>query len=119
MNRGPWKYLESAVRKLAREGNTVHVVTGPLFESWFGELPQADEAHQLPSGFFKVISVNTGGSTASVAFIMPQQARQQDNFCQYRVSLEQVEVRSGMDIMPGLAPALSLDGGALPSRLGC
>ncbi|MGI0154333.1 DNA/RNA non-specific endonuclease [Pseudidiomarina sp. WS423] len=39
LNQGPWARLENAVRQLARSGQDVYVVTGPLHEWHFASLP--------------------------------------------------------------------------------
>ena len=58
LNRAPWLRLESAVRDAAYVLREVYVVTGPLFDS--GEkrlrLPKADEDHEVPTGYIKVIA---------------------------------------------------------------
>jgi endonuclease G len=61
LNQSAWVKLETAVRNLARTSQDVYVVTGPLYEWYFGTLPGTDEGHIIPSGYFKVvITKNTG-----------------------------------------------------------
>lgn len=123
LNQGPWVRLETAVRNLARTGEDVFVVTGPLYEWYFGELPQANETHIIPSGFFKVaVTVNSGWVEAS-AFIMEQDASRQDDYCAKEVTIDEVELRTGLNIMPAL-PAYKeypVEGrvGGLSASLGC
>ena len=47
--------LENAVRDVVRTGQDGYVVSGPLYESYFATLPEADESHSIPSGYFKVV----------------------------------------------------------------
>ena len=47
--------LENAVRDVVRTGQDVYVVPGPLYEWYFATLPEADESHSIPSGYFKVV----------------------------------------------------------------
>ena len=55
LNQGPWVDLENAVRDVVRTGQDVYVVSGPLYEWYFATLPEVDELHSIPSGYFKVV----------------------------------------------------------------
>ncbi|QPG06809.1 DNA/RNA non-specific endonuclease [Salinimonas marina] len=123
LNQGPWVRLESKVRELVRTGQPVYVVTGPLFESYFGTLPQADEEHIIPSGFFKVVMTEQNGWIEASAFVLEQSASRSDNFCAAEVAIDQVEQRSGLNIMPALPaykePSVEGQIGGLTTELGC
>jgi endonuclease G len=97
LNQGPWKNLESAVRKLALLEGTegVYVMTGPLFEGNTPEMPHADEESDIPSGYWKVVAIEDGKTVKVASFIMPQEAQRKDDFCTYIVPLDEVEERSG------------------------
>ena len=103
LNQGPWVRLESAVRNHVGNGNDLYVVTGPLYEYYFAELPQANEAHTIPSGYFKIVMQQTGSTIKASAFIMEQTASRSDNFCNTEVSIDEVESRSGINVMPNLS----------------
>ena len=60
LNGGPWMRLEESVRDLVHRYRTVWVLTGPLYEEDVDPLPEANEDHIVPSGFWKVIMVNAG-----------------------------------------------------------
>lgn len=114
LNGESWKYLEGAVRKLVwLKGNT-WVVTGPLYESDADKLPEANETHTVPSGFWKVISDSKGNITA---FIFDQDIAANAKYCDQIVPLSDVESRSGLDLFPK-APA-SWPRGSLKAGLGC
>lgn len=99
LNQGPWKNLESAVRALAKtSGAPVYVITGPLYERPMAPLPQADEAHVVPSGYFKIVALSEGRAVA--AFIMDQSLARGAAFCATTVGLDQVERRAGLHVMP-------------------
>ena len=123
LNQGPWVDLESAVRTMVSDGQDVYVVSGPLYESTFGTLPGADETHTIPSGYFKVVISDVDGWVEASAFIMEQSAARTDEFCATEVTIDEVEERSGLDIMPSLASykESSVEGqiGGLTASLGC
>ncbi|RLV59517.1 DNA/RNA non-specific endonuclease [Parashewanella curva] len=104
LNQGPWVKLENAVRGAVRNGNSVYVITGPLYEYDFATLPEADEEHFVPSGYFKVVATisNTGWINAS-GFIMEQTAGRRDDYCRTEVTIDEIEYRSGLNFFPTLA----------------
>lgn len=123
LNQGPWVRLESAVRDLVRVEQDAYVVTGPLYEWYFAYLPGANESHTVPSGYFKVVITNSNGWIEASAFIMDQYASRNDNFCDSEVTVDEVEQRTGLDIMPNLPSykRSAVEGrmGGLKSELGC
>lgn len=88
LNQGPWKNLEEAVRQGVSFRNPLFVITGPLFTSDMPSLPKADEEHKVPSGYFKVVYDIKGNAAA---FIMQQSAGRNDDYCQKKVTLEDVQ----------------------------
>lgn len=123
LNQGPWVDLETAVRDMVSSGQDVYVVSGPLYEWSFGSLPEADETHTIPSGYFKVVITDVNGWVEASAFIMEQTASRSDDFCDVEVTVDEVEARSGLNIMPSLASykESSVEGalGGLTASLGC
>jgi endonuclease G, mitochondrial len=123
LNQGAWVKLETAVRNLARTGQDVYVVTGPLYEWYFGTLPKADEAHTIPSGYFNVVITNNAGWIEASAFIMEQNLSRSANYCSFEVTVNEVEARTGLNIMPSLPaykePAVEGQVGGLKTELGC
>lgn len=123
LNQGPWVRLETAVRNHVSNGNDLYVVTGPLYEYYFAELPQANEAHTIPSGYFKIVMEQSGSTIKGSAFIMDQSASRSDNFCNTEVSIDEVESRAGINVMPNLsynnAQAIESTVFGLRNELGC
>lgn len=124
LNQGPWVKLENAVRSFVRQGNSVYVVTGPLYEWYYGSLPRANESHTIPSGYFKVVTtISSSNWVESSAFIMEQDSRRSDNYCFKEVTINQVESRTGLNIMPSMPSykesAVEGQLGGLRSELGC
>lgn len=126
LNQGAWARLEDQERSLSRaEGvDAVYVATGPLYERNIGSLPGTNKVHTIPSGYWKVIFVGStpaGGQYA--AFIMEQSTPRAANFCDYQVTVAEIEERSGLTLWSGLPQdvqaGLKASAGQLPSRIGC
>ncbi|MCB9185935.1 MAG: DNA/RNA non-specific endonuclease [Flavobacteriales bacterium] len=100
LNQGPWKNLEEDVRNLVRTGKTVHVMTGPLYGRTMEPLPNADENHKVPSGYWKVVIMITDtDSFEHAAFIMDQNSGRKDKVLSKVVTIDEVEKQSGLDLL--------------------
>lgn len=98
LNQGPWMRLEKRVRDIVREGTTVYVMTGPLYEIEQRKLPQAEEDHRIPSAYWKIVAVpGTSNVLDIAAFIMPQDAERNDPILDFLVSVDEVERRSSLE----------------------
>jgi endonuclease G, mitochondrial len=105
-NRGIWAEIEHAVRELARERGQLYVITGPLFES--GQLRMLKRRVLVPTGMFKLVydpvsqraAAYVSGNDASGTYAV--------------VSLDELEQRSGLYLLPGDALARSREPLALP-----
>jgi len=115
LNRGAWKRLESAVRKLAKHYGTIYVVTGTLYDKLMPPLPHAHLAHRVPSDYFKVVAIQMQHTLKLTAFIMPQDAPQRADYCQYQVPLSDVEKRTNDIIFPDKTRLIE----TMLSELGC
>ena len=103
LNQGPWKILEAKVRNFAKAGRIVFVLTGPLYEKDMPELPGADEEHRIPSGYWKIIVYQADqrdlNRLQTAAFIFPQETPRKVNISDYLVTIDEVEKRSGLDVL--------------------
>lgn len=98
LNQGPWKELEDRERDLVKEYGTVYVMTGPLYERQMPPMPEADEYHRVPSGYWKIIITPKGNSAFNVAgFIFDQKTRKDDNYMKHIVKISDIEKRSKLD----------------------
>lgn len=111
LNQGAWKRLEGKVRDAAYYLNGVYVLTGTLYERELDDLPKADEDHELPSGYWKVI---LKGSKA-IGFIMDQGMARKDDECEAIVELSEIEQRTGLELFP----EMGLVGDLKRSKVGC
>ena len=104
LNRGPWRRLEDQVRNLVLLHREVYVVTGTLYDGPpMPALPGADEAHTVPTGFFKVVVIpggddNSDGRPVVSAYILPQRITRGATPERYRTTVDEVERRSGLDL---------------------
>lgn len=107
LNQAPWQYLEAQERALvtraAEENPTpvLYVLTGPLFERVMPEMPMPSgrRRHRVPSGYWKVLATPDG---RMAAFIFDQDTPRSANYCDFRVSLEAVEIRADLTLFPRL-----------------
>lgn len=117
LNQASWMRLEAAERTLAKgAAAAVYVLTGPLYERPMASLPHADEPHTVPSGYWKVVAVEVGGTTRVTAFIFDQETARDVKYCSMRASIEDVERRSHLRLFPSLSVRTFA---ALDADLGC
>jgi endonuclease G len=126
LNQGPWARLEDQERNLAKEAGVdqVYVVTGPLYEHFVGTLPGTNKVHTIPSGYWKIIFVGSSPQDGVYAsFVMNQETPKGAAFCDYQVTVDQIEERSGLTFWSNLPQAvqaaLKSRQGQLPTRIGC
>ncbi|QRK81768.1 DNA/RNA non-specific endonuclease [Pseudomonas granadensis] len=126
LNQGAWARLEDQERSLSRAADVdaVYVVTGPLYEKDMGSLPGTNKVHTIPSGYWKVIF--TGSTPANglyAAFVMDQGAPRSASFCDFQVTVADIEERSGLILWSGLPQdvqaELKVDPGRLAPKIGC
>ncbi len=102
MNGGPWKSLETKVRKRVVDFQEVWVMTGPIFETTMPDLPNTMKDHTIPSSYFKIVYIEDGSGIRAGAFIMGQDATSASNLEDFIVSIDDVESRSGLVFFPDL-----------------
>lgn len=126
LNQGPWAHLEDQERSLSKAAgiDQVYVTTGPLYEHFVGTLPGTNKVHTIPSGYWKIIFVGSSPENGIYAsFVMNQETPKNANFCDYQVTVSQIEARSGLTFWSNLPQpvqaALKAKQGQLPSRIGC
>ncbi len=98
LNRGIWKNLEDLERKIVVRYKEVYVMTGPLFERKMPTLPNADEPHVIPSGYWKIIVVQMQKEGLWLAaFIFDQKQHPSNKLVDYCVSVREIERRTGLN----------------------
>jgi endonuclease G, mitochondrial len=89
------------------------------------KLPNADEAHLIPSGFWKLVAIGPSDKMEAIAFIMDQELARDVDYCAagQRVDLPSLERRTGLRLFPGLderAFARAVESApSMRARLGC
>jgi endonuclease G len=114
LNEGAWQRLEARERSLVFQTmSPVYVYTGPLFERLMKPLPNGPEYHRVPSGYWKIVALADGHVSA---FVMDQNTPRSANYCDARVPLIDVELRSRLQYFPRLG---NVQLASLDSQLGC
>ncbi len=72
-------------------------MTGPLYEAPMPPLPKCDEPHIVPSGFWKIVAVQEGGTLQVAAFIMEQSTARKSAAIDHLTTVDEVERWSGLD----------------------
>ena len=113
LNRGAWKSLESAERKLVLKYQAAYVLTGPYYEeNNVIQGPPIDRIkYVIPSGYWKIIATKSGDTIKTASFLFPQNTPPRDSHCKHLTSIPQVEKMTGLKFFDGKAPleALSLN----------
>ncbi|MDA0729740.1 MAG: DNA/RNA non-specific endonuclease [Bacteroidetes bacterium] len=97
LNRGIWKELEEAVRGWAWSYGEVHVTCGPGRQTY----DWLDSGVRVPEEFWKVV-MRVAPDTACLAFVFPNAEKVDGNLSDYLVSVDALEARLGLDLLPGL-----------------
>ncbi len=97
LNRGTWKNLETELRELARDGKTLHIVTGPIFRDNIGTIGKGKVT--IPGYYYK--AVYCPSEQWMVAYIMPNRKLNHD-FDHYVVSVDSIETVTNIDLYPQL-----------------
>lgn len=101
VNRGVWASIEQAVRREVLGGRNLYVITGPMFEG--AQLEQLNERVLVPSSLFK--AVYDPRSRRAGAYVVDN--RKSARARTYAViSIAELERRLGINLFPGLTPAV-------------
>ncbi|MFH6770016.1 DNA/RNA non-specific endonuclease [Gaetbulibacter aquiaggeris] len=102
-NAGIWNTLEQKVRYWAVKYEGVFVVTGGVLEK---DLKTIGEEHvAVPNQFYKIILDNNKGKMKMLAFLMPNKNSDKALY-EFVVSVDDIEVLTGIDFFPELGDSL-------------
>ena len=102
-NRGIWKKLETKVRDWAVENEEIYIVTGPILESNLPTIGKNKVA--VPNYFYKVILDYKEPEFKEIGFVLPNQSSNQP-LESYTVTIDSVEVLTGLDFFPSIPDSL-------------
>lgn len=107
LNRGIWAKLERATRALAaRLERQVYVLDGPLFTDGQPTLTIGPNRIPVPTHFFRVMTwVSDEGTLKTSAYLMPNDNERRPDFQAFAVSIEEIERKSGLTLLPHLEPS--------------
>ncbi|WP_407919661.1 DNA/RNA non-specific endonuclease [Cysteiniphilum halobium] len=94
LNRQGWAKLESDVRFWAQMYKEVYVYTGPVFKNSKTHKTIGKNKIWVPEYFFKVVYAPK--QDKAIAFIMPNARVDKKDVTKYRVSIKDVEQRTGL-----------------------
>ncbi len=101
-NRGGWKRLEEFVREVAKKSSITYVVTGPVLSEALGSIGKNEVT--IPAHYYKVFYQPE--EDCMVAFVMPNEKIMQRDLMLYVVSVDSVEVLTGIDFFAELPDSL-------------
>jgi endonuclease G len=125
LNQGAWERLENAERVLAkREGSPpVYVMTGPVYLREMPPLPKADEPHKVPSGYWKIVSIQDSAGLKVAGFFFDQETQRKELYCAHLTTIKDIESKTGLKFFHELGQAtvdeLRQAPASLKSELGC
>lgn len=112
LNAGPWLRLEEHCEKLSkRENKQLYVMAGGIFSSSKRSAKVIGKDVAVPDKFFKIVVILESGQGASdvqsstpvIAVIMPNETGIQDTGWEsYRVTIDEIEKRSGYDFLTAI-----------------
>lgn len=102
-NSGIWNRLEQKVRYWASKYDGVFVVTGGVLNGEMKTIGTEDVA--VPNQFYKVLIDNNTGKPKTIAFLMPHQDSNKPLY-EFVVSIDEIEVLTGIDFFPELDDAI-------------
>ena len=94
LNQGAWRKLEDEVRDLAQQKGELFVLTGTVYERKMKPLPGANEPHQVPSGYWKIISIK-GKHTA---YFFDQNTPKGADYRTGLTTIAEIERKTGLDL---------------------
>ncbi|RFN59655.1 DNA/RNA non-specific endonuclease [Marixanthomonas ophiurae] len=102
-NAGIWNRLEQKTRYWAKKYNGIYVVTGGVLKDGLRTI--GDENVSVPEAFYKILVDVSEEKHKAIAFLIPNKATS-DSFYKYVVSIDEVEVETGIDFFPKLPDSI-------------
>lgn len=78
-------------------------MTGPVYQRPMPSLPKADEPHQVPSWYWKIVAVQTSTGIRVAGFFMDQETPRYTRYCDQTRTFAEIETMTGLKFFPALA----------------
>jgi endonuclease G len=106
LNSGRWRQLESAVRRLSSDYDSLIILTGPVFCQNLQSIGAGRVT--VPCELFKVILAVRESSLTMYAAILPNDGNPLQPLSYFATSVQSVETRTGLDFFHCLPPQTQL-----------
>jgi len=107
LNSGAWRVFEARLAiNYPSRFEEIWVLCGPVFPRQPDRLGKGGVA--IPHEFFLIVTDRTDGRLRAQTFLIPQSVQSSDEWAHHRHSIDEVEVRSGLDLFPDLADEVEI-----------
>ncbi|MCF6765174.1 DNA/RNA non-specific endonuclease [Thiotrichales bacterium 19S3-7] len=100
LNRQGWEQLETDVRFWAGYKKEIYIYTGPIFKHVKSHKSIGKNKILVPEYFFKIIYAPK--TNEAIAFVMPNAHVNKKDVAKYRVSITNIEQRTGLQFLTSL-----------------
>ncbi|MBK2115086.1 DNA/RNA non-specific endonuclease [Francisella orientalis] len=100
LNRQGWERLETDERIWANMYDSIYVYTGPIYKKQKIYKTIGDNKIAVPDYFFKIIYVPS--KNQAIAFVMPNARVEKTKIANYRVSIKDIEQRTGLHFLTNI-----------------
>ena len=108
-NRGVWGRLEDKIREIAKNENSVYVVTGPIHDEERKLKVIGKSEVWVPDFYFKVVLDETP-PRKMIAFIIPNRGSEKELW-KFALTVDEVEEATNLDFFPGTPDEAELESG--------
>ena len=101
LNRQGWVELEKYVRFWTKSKTELYIYAGPVYKNAKSHKTIGGNRVAIPEYYFKAIYAPKQNQV--ISFIMPNDKVSRKDVARYRVSLNDIKQRTGLDLFPGLS----------------
>ncbi|GAB4224812.1 MAG: DNA/RNA non-specific endonuclease [Francisella sp.] len=100
LNQQGWERLETYERIWANMYDSIYVFTGPIYKKQKIHKTIGDNKIAVPDYFFKIIYIPS--KNKAIAFVMPNKQVNKNKVANYRVSIKDIEQRTGLHFLTNI-----------------
>ncbi len=122
---GAWLKLDEKIREILKRSMVaeVYVMAGAVYERSMPLLPGTDKAHQVPSAYWKIVSMYDPHGPKTAAFYFDQALSKDTDYCNHIVTVRGIERLTGLDFFHAVSPSkveyLETGPSHIAGHLGC